>query len=89
MYTDVRMRGETRLVGLGTRVTGDALVQTTAAPGTGGGTCYGDSGGPFFIQGTATVVAITITGFNKHCGGSDLSLRLDTDAVLSFLAPYV
>ena len=65
------------------------LVETTAAPGTGGGTCYGDSGGPFFLAGTSTVVATTITGTNRNCGGADINLRTDTEAVQTFLAPYL
>lgn len=89
-YPDVRMRSENRIIGVGSAVHAGYLVQTTAAPGTGGGTCYGDSGGPFLEKssGTFYVVAITITGFNRNCGGADLSLRTDIPSVQDFLAPY-
>ena len=89
VYPDVRMRAENRIVGLNSKRLGDLLVQTTAAPGTGGGTCYGDSGGPFFMQGTNIVVAITITGSNPNCGGNDINLRIDTPAVQEFLGAYL
>ena len=78
------MRAENTITGLRPTV-----VQTTAAPGTGGGTCYGDSGGPFFVQGTNTVVATTITGTNINCGGADINLRIDTAEVQRFLSRYL
>jgi hypothetical protein len=89
VYPDVKMRAENRIIGLNSNRLGDLLVQTTAAPGTGGGTCYGDSGGPFFLQGTNVVVATTITGSNKNCGGNDINLRMDTVAVQEFLSQYL
>jgi hypothetical protein len=85
VYPDVKMRAENRIIGLNSNFLGGLLVHTTAAPGTGGGTCYGDSGGPFFLQGTNVVVATTITGSNKNCGGNDINLRMDTAAVQEFL----
>jgi hypothetical protein len=91
VYPDVRMRSENRIVGIGSAVHAGYLVQTTAAPGTGGGTCYGDSGGPFLEKSTGVtyVVAITITGFNQNCGGSDLNLRTDIPSVQDFILPYL
>jgi hypothetical protein len=89
VYPDVRMRAENRIIGLKGARLGDLLVQTTAAPGTGGGTCYGDSGGPFFLAGTNIVVATTITGSNKNCGGNDINLRMDTEAVQNFIYQYL
>lgn len=89
VYPDVRMRGENQIINLNNRRLGGLLVQTTAAPGTGGGTCYGDSGGPFFVAGTNILVATTITGTNGNCGGADLNLRIDTEAVQDFLARYI
>lgn len=84
-YPDVKMKAENRIIGLNSANTAGTLVHTTAAPGTGGGTCYGDSGGPFFVSGTNILVAITITGFNRNCGGGDLSLRTDLEWVQEFL----
>ena len=60
-------------------------------PATGdGGTCFGDSGGPNFlnVNGTRTLVAITITG-DAVCRSTNVDLRLDTQLSRTFLAPYV
>lgn len=84
VYPDIRMRADNTITGLSA-----TAVQTTAAPGTGGGTCYGDSGGPFFVAGTNIVVATTITGTNPNCGGADINLRIDTVEVQNFLAQYL
>jgi hypothetical protein len=81
---NVRMRSENKIINLNTPRLGDVYVQTTAAPGTGGGTCYGDSGGPFLLD-DSIVVAITITGSNKNCGGNDFNLRIDNPAVNAFV----
>ena len=60
-------------------------------PATGdGGTCFGDSGGPNFlnVNGTRTLVAITITG-DSVCRSTNVDYRLDTSMARAFLAPYV
>lgn len=51
-----------------------------------GGTCYGDSGGPHFHDGT--VVSITISG-DAVCKATDRTYRLDTPWVEDFLEPWM
>ena len=51
-----------------------------------GGTCYGDSGGPHFLDGV--VVALTITG-DAPCKALDKTYRLDTPWSQDFLAQFV
>lgn len=66
-------------------------IRLSQNPSTGdGGTCFGDSGGPNFlnINGTRTLVAITITG-DSVCRSTNVDLRLDTQSARGFLAPYV
>jgi secreted trypsin-like serine protease len=66
-------------------------IRLSQNPSTGnGGTCFGDSGGPNFlnVNGTRTLVAITITG-DSVCRSTNVDLRLDTDSARAFLAPYV
>jgi secreted trypsin-like serine protease len=66
-------------------------IRLSQNPSTGnGGTCFGDSGGPNFlnVDGTRTLVAITITG-DSVCRSPNVDLRLDTDSARAFLAPYV
>lgn len=60
-------------------------------PSTGnGGTCFGDSGGPQFldVNGTRTIISITITG-DAVCRSTNVTYRLDTPSARSFLSPYV
>jgi hypothetical protein len=54
------------------------------------GTCYGDSGGPHFIEegDTHTIVSLTVTG-DTVCKATDKTYRLDTESARSFLADFV
>jgi secreted trypsin-like serine protease len=66
-------------------------IRLSQNPSTGdGGTCFGDSGGPNFlnVDGARTLVAITITG-DSVCRSTNVDYRLDTQAARAFLAPYV
>lgn len=51
-----------------------------------GSTCFGDSGGPIFLQGTNTVVAVTSFGLNFNCNGAGGAYRIDQEDDLDFLA---
>ena len=55
-----------------------------------GGACYGDSGGPNFVQldGHLVLAATTITG-DVPCYATNVAYRLDTTSARSFLAPFV
>jgi hypothetical protein len=55
-----------------------------------GGTCFGDSGGPNFIDdnGVRLLVAITITG-DSVCRATKVTYRVDTSSAREFLSPYV
>ena len=46
-------------------------------------TCFGDSGGPLFHDGT--VVAINTWTFSTRCSGPNFSYRVDSDAAVKFL----
>jgi secreted trypsin-like serine protease len=43
-----------------------------------GGTCFGDSGGPVFVENTDVVVAVTSFGLNANCVGVGGGYRVDT-----------
>lgn len=61
----------------------------TSAEATGqGGVCFGDSGGPQFLGGSSTVVAVTSWG-DAACSGSSASYRLDTASARAFLGRFV
>jgi hypothetical protein len=55
-----------------------------------GGTCFGDSGGPNFLNygGTRLLAAITITG-DAVCRATNVVYRVDTASARQFLSPYV
>jgi len=53
-----------------------------------GGTCFGDSGGPYFVQGTREVVAVTSFGTNDNCAGTGGVYRIDQADDLAFLATF-
>lgn len=66
---------------------GDSSARFSNNPGIGGGTCYGDSGGPNFFKDTTTVVAVTSFGWakNGNCVGNDFNFRTDIMPALNFL----
>ena len=54
-----------------------------------GGTCFGDSGGPQFLAGTNTVVAVTSFGLNGNCAGTGGGYRVDQADDLGWLATFL
>jgi hypothetical protein len=68
-------------------IAGGFSLQTTANASQGkGGTCSGDSGGPFFIGSTRVIASVNSFGFNARCRGVDFSYRLDRQPVLDWIA---
>jgi hypothetical protein len=70
---------------------GGAFLRLSQNPSTGnGGTCFGDSGGPNFLNhnGQRVLAAITITG-DSVCRSTNTTYRLDIDSARNFLAPFV
>jgi len=63
--------------------------QFSNSKGTGGGTCFGDSGGPAFWGTTNTVASVTSFGITNWCTGTDYSFRTDTAETLNFVTPYL
>jgi hypothetical protein len=68
--------------------TNDAYVVLTNNANT-GGTCFGDSGGPTFIEDTNTVVAVTSFGVNGTCSGTSGVYRIDTADDLAWLSQFI
>ncbi|GIU97744.1 MAG: hypothetical protein KatS3mg013_1547 [Actinomycetota bacterium] len=50
-----------------------------------GGTCYGDSGGPVFVEGTRTIVAVVSFGISPNCTGTSGGYRVDQADDLNWL----
>jgi len=59
-------------------------------PGGGsGGTCFGDSGGPDFLGGTNTVLAVNSYVTNVNCSGVGYSSRVDIPEVLDWINGFL
>jgi hypothetical protein len=53
-----------------------------------GGTCFGDSGGPIFLEPTTTLVAVTSYGISPTCADGTGGYRLDQRDDIKFLAGF-
>ena len=65
----------------------EAVLFTNNASG--GGTCFGDSGGPIFWDDTNIVAAVTSYGINQNCAGTGGGYRVDTADDLAWLATFL
>jgi hypothetical protein len=54
-----------------------------------GGTCFGDSGGPLFVNDTNQVISVVSYGFSGTCHGADYSWRVDTTDSYEFIVPFL
>ena len=79
---------DTRMFAVGTfNALGPGYLRISQNPATGdAGTCYGDSGGPQFLD--DLLVSITITG-DIFCKSTNVVQRLDTADAQAFLSQYV
>jgi hypothetical protein len=84
-----RYAGTTRLLEVNSTFNGEShSAKFSSNPGIGGGTCFGDSGGPIF-EGTSNVIgAITSFGFTP-CIGADFNFRIDTELAQSFIRKHL
>lgn len=85
---DTRRKAQQRLVSLrGVYGLRDVAAKFSHSGGQGGGTCFGDSGGPTLVAGTDQIVAVTSFGLTSTCttGGS---YRLDQPDDIAFLATF-
>jgi hypothetical protein len=64
------------------------LNNPSAVGGT-GGSCFGDSGGPVFVNNTNEVIAVVSFGFSLTCHGADYSWRVDTQPSYDFILPFL
>ncbi|OGO19662.1 MAG: hypothetical protein A2Z14_10495 [Chloroflexi bacterium RBG_16_48_8] len=84
-----RYKGIVKLLEVSSYLTagGEANAKFSNNQGIGGGTCYGDSGGPTFFKDTNLIVAVTSFGWakNGNCIGNDYNYRMDIPDALDFL----
>jgi hypothetical protein len=87
---DSRRKTDLRLVNLnGVGGIGGGVSAKFSSNAKTGGTCFGDSGGPIFIKGTPTLVAVNSYVKNVTCSGTSGGYRLDQPDDLAFLGNYV
>jgi Trypsin len=68
----------------------DNLIKVSMNLGGGkGGTCFGDSGGPDLIGGTATVLAVNSFVTNSNCSGVGYDTRVDVQARLDWIETFL
>ncbi|MBM0106031.1 trypsin-like serine protease [Steroidobacter sp. S1-65] len=83
-----RLMASSRLVNLRSALTGGFNLQTTNNPGVGGGTCFGDSGGPVFYGGFSSNIIVGVTSFglsSQVCAGVDFAYRTDQQELIDFI----
>ena len=88
-----RYVGTNQLQNLRSHIAGGYNLMMTDSNGGGtggGGTCFGDSGGPIFHTDTAgnTWLVAVISFGTKYCKGESGAFRLDNDQARSFLSNY-
>lgn len=88
----VRHRGTVRLID--TRGTAgipagtSAMFSSNAGRPAAGGMCFGDSGGPVFVEGTDIVVAV-VSAVNTNCVGIGGGYRVDTVEDRAFVEQFL
>ena len=84
-----RMRAQSSIVSDRSGIADEFLKLSAKPAGDGGGTCFGDSGGPNLVSGTNVVLGVNAFGTNGNCTGVTYSYRTDTASARAFLAPWV
>ena len=67
--------------------TGGQSAKFTNNPGTDGGSCFGDSGGPVFYKNTTAIVAVVSWGITP-CIGVDYQFRTDIPTTQDFVGSF-
>jgi hypothetical protein len=83
-----RLQASVRLVNLRSALTDGYNIHHTNAQGTGGGTCFGDSGGPVFQGDSNVIVGVTSFGLNANCVGGGFAYRTDIATSQNFIYSF-
>ncbi|AHG89304.1 peptidase S1 and S6 chymotrypsin/Hap [Gemmatirosa kalamazoonensis] len=85
-YDGVRKSSKSEFMGL--QPTWLGLLMNSNATGL-GGDCYGDSGGPKFLDGNPNMILATVTTGDYNCRATTWDWRLDTPEARGFLGQYL
>ncbi len=83
-----RLMAHSKLVNLTSALTDGYNLQTSNNPGIGGGTCFGDSGGPIFYGDAQSNLIVGVTSFGLSqwvCAGVDFAYRVDQADVIAWI----
>jgi len=83
----IRMVATPQLLQINGGIVGDSSLLLSNSAST-GGTCFGDSGGPNFIDGTNVIAGVTSFGLNGTCSGTGGVYRVDRQDDLDWLATF-
>lgn len=89
---DERWKSTSTIVNLKSALTDGWNLHTSnnPSPANGqGGTCFGDSGGPVFLNDTNVIVGVVSFGLNDNCKGADYSARADIADTRDFVAGFL
>ena len=92
MEIESRFKSTSRIVEVnGNQSTGGNLHTSNNPSRSGGrgGSCFGDSGGPVFVNNTDDVLAVVSYGPSATCHGADYSWRVDTQSAYDFVTPFL
>ncbi|MDY6993949.1 MAG: trypsin-like serine protease [Pseudomonadota bacterium] len=85
----VRLKATLRLVNLtGTAGIPEGTSVILSSNANTGGTCFGDSGGPLFMDNTNIIAAVTSFGLNGNCAGIGGGYRVDTEDDLEWIESF-
>jgi len=89
--TFTRYRGDVVIKNLENAVVDGYNIQTSGNSNTNwsGSTCFGDSGGPLFLDDTNVVIGITSFGNDPNCKSSGYYYRTDIEDTRSFLDDFL
>jgi len=92
MNVDTRFKSTSRIVQNKSNWVDGGNLHTLNNPskvGGVGGSCFGDSGGPVFVNNTNDILAVVSFGPSATCHGADYSWRVDIGESQEFVLPFL
>ena len=92
LEVDTRYKSTSRIVELNGNASKGGNLHTLnnpSATGGRGGSCFGDSGGPVFVNNTNQVIAVVSWGNSGTCHGADYSWRVDNVDSYEFIGSFL